>query len=35
MNGDDENIYTFSSYISIENVNDWTANDVIKAVQNA
>ena len=35
MNGDDENIDTFSLYISIENANDWTASDVIKAVQNA
>ena len=34
MNSDDENIDTFSLYISIENANDWTVSDVIKAVQN-
>jgi len=27
MNSDDENIDTFSLYISIENTNDWTASD--------
>ena len=28
MNGDDENIDTFSSYISRVNANDWTVSDV-------
>ena len=35
MNGDDENIDTFSLYISRVNANDWTASDVIKDLQNA